>query len=210
MRSCLSSFLIHLDCTGAMIRDILFYICLLMVLPLLAANHDKFTNWLWWYPPHLRRMRIFRLRRLVGFFAIWCMVVTPIIIIHDRSQGPSPPIRAQGASPGGSVTFWIWFHAWLTRLRLSRRGWVGTLTDVLDAWQFFNHFRSYCTISSWICFDFSLILLACWLIQEEVIALCHSLRTTTPTRSSFPCIRASNIATFIITSTKISQHLVSR
>lgn len=41
-------------------------------------------------PPRLRRMRILRLRRFVGFFAIWTMMVVPIIILYERNRGPSP------------------------------------------------------------------------------------------------------------------------
>lgn len=66
----LSSFLLHFGYTGTtrwylyhihsnMLRDILFYVWLLIVLPTLAYCQDKLIEWLWWYPPHLRRMRIF-------------------------------------------------------------------------------------------------------------------------------------------------------
>lgn len=56
----LLSFFCFTFCTGAdvnpdilytVLRDILFYVYLLMVLPLLVSSHDKLMNWLWWYPP---------------------------------------------------------------------------------------------------------------------------------------------------------------
>jgi hypothetical protein len=43
------------------VPDILFYAYVLMVLYLLACIKDAIFNWLWWYPPHLRGMRSFRL-----------------------------------------------------------------------------------------------------------------------------------------------------
>lgn len=127
----LSSFLLYLDCTGVdvnlhilydMLRDILFYIYLLMALPLLAAYYNKLMDWLWWYPPRLRRMRIFRLRRFVGFFAVWTMMVMPIMKLYERNRGPDPLLGFQRASSGGSILFQTHLHAWLTRPRVSRRG----------------------------------------------------------------------------------------
>jgi hypothetical protein len=88
-----------------MLRDILFYVWILMVLPTLAYHKDTLIDWLWWYPPRLRRMRIFRLRRLVGFFFIWCAMCTPIIIVYERSRRSSPLFGIQKATSGGSIIF---------------------------------------------------------------------------------------------------------
>jgi len=73
-----------------MLTDILFYAWLLMVLPSLVLNHSKILDWLWWYPLNLRRMRNFRLRRLVGFFFIWWYWCVPLIIMYERSRSLNP------------------------------------------------------------------------------------------------------------------------
>ena len=63
-----------------------FYLYTLMVLPTLVYNTRTIYNWLWWYPPHLRGMRMFRLRRYVGYLLLWIAFVSPTLHLFERSQ----------------------------------------------------------------------------------------------------------------------------
>lgn len=63
-----------------------FYLYTLIVLPLLVLNTQTIYNWLWWYPPHLRGMRMFRLRRFVGYLILWVAFVSPGVYLYELSR----------------------------------------------------------------------------------------------------------------------------
>ncbi|RMZ71984.1 hypothetical protein GMOD_00006970 [Pyrenophora seminiperda CCB06] len=79
----------------------ILYLYLLVVLPILLKHRETIQNWLWWYPPHLRSTRAFRLRRFLDFYLIWLAMILPIVIIWERGKR-SNPIAVQSALSGGS------------------------------------------------------------------------------------------------------------
>jgi hypothetical protein len=84
------------------LSDIIFYVYLLMVLPLLAYTRERLLNWLWWYPPNWRGMRNFRLRRFIGSCIVWFAMVTPIVIIYERNRRSLPIFGVQRAMTSGA------------------------------------------------------------------------------------------------------------
>lgn len=85
--------------------DILFYGYVLMALQLLAIYFNTLLNWLLWYPPNLRGMRAFRLRRFFMGLIVWCAAVLPVFILYERSRKPNPLMGVQRAASGNSTIF---------------------------------------------------------------------------------------------------------